>query len=224
MKDNSIGVRIQRMQIADQTLILASIASGRSVDGTFSGRAVKGLFYDTTLPAPAKISNVIAGLGRGGLTAPAKAYGEWSLTPVGRQQVADLVGNDAAALLAEALPGGADLAHSRHPLIPASLAPPQLLGPVAEFTKSSPSASQVFGMTRFPVASAESEGRDPVAAGLEAAAAALDAHSLRFLLASQRVLVGRALGECCRSHVGMQLRIGIFRRSPWPRHELQSRN
>jgi hypothetical protein len=193
--EESIGVRIQRMTIADQTLILASIASGRSEGGTFSGRVIKQLFFDTTLPAPAKIGNVIAGLGRVGFATSAKAYGEWSLTPLGRHRVLELVGDDAAALLAESLPGGADLAHSRHPLIPASLAPPQLLRPVADFTKSSPSASQVFGMTRFPDAEAESEGRDPVASGLEAAGAALDAHGLRFLLASQRALVDDLWGN-----------------------------
>jgi len=125
--DESIGVRTQRMSMVDQALVLASIASGRSEDGTFSGRALAQLFYDTSLPAPAKIGNVIAALGRAGRATPAKAHGAWSLTPLGRQRVAELVGDDAPALLAESLPAGADLAHSRHPLIPSSLAPPQLL-------------------------------------------------------------------------------------------------
>lgn len=44
MTDESIGVRFQRMPTADQVLVLASIASGRSEDGIFSGRTVIELF------------------------------------------------------------------------------------------------------------------------------------------------------------------------------------
>jgi len=193
--DESVGVRVQRMPLADQTLVLASIASGRSEDGTFSGRAITQLFFDTSLPAPAKIGNVIANLGRAGRATPAKVHGAWSLTPLGRQRVSELVGQDAAALLAESLPAGSDLAHSRHPLIPASLAPPQLLRPVADFTRASPSAGHVFGMTRFPDDNADADGPDPVAAALIVAGEALDRHGLRFLLASQRALVDDLWGN-----------------------------
>ena len=87
MTDESIGVRVQRMSASDQVLVLASIASGRTDDGTFSGRAVTQLFYDASLPAPEKISNVLASLKQVGLATPAKAHGAWSLTLVGRQRV-----------------------------------------------------------------------------------------------------------------------------------------
>lgn len=108
--------------------------------------------------------------------------------------MSELIGDEAAALLAESLPGGADLGHSRHPLIPSSLAPPQLLRPVAEFTKSSPSAGNVFGMTRFPHDD-DVDGPDPVAACLAVTGDALDRHGLRFLLASQRALVDDLWGN-----------------------------
>jgi len=193
--DESIGVRVQRMPMADQALVLASIASGRSEDGTFSGRTVMELFLYTSLPAPAKIGNVFTTLKRAGRTTSAMAHGAWSLTPLGRQRVTELVDDDAAALLAESLPGGADLGHSRHPLIPSSLAPPQLLRPVAGFTKSSPSAGHVFGMTRFPDGDEEPDGPDPVAAALAVTGGALDGHGLRFLLASQRALVDDLWGN-----------------------------
>lgn len=195
MTDVSIGVRVQRMPLVDQTLVLASIASGRTDDGTFTGHAISQLYYDTSLPAPAKIGNVIASLGQAGRATRGKSRGAWSLTPLGRQRVAQLVGDDAAALLAEALPAGADLGHSRHPLIPSSLAPPQLLGPVAKFTESSPTATHVFGMTRFPDDDEEPDGPDPVAAALETSGKALDGHGLRFLLASQRALVDDLWGN-----------------------------
>lgn len=195
MTDESIGVRVQRMSLSDQALVLASVASGRSKDGTFSGRTVMELFYDTSLPAPAKIGNVFTTLSRTGRATPAKARGAWSLTPLGRQRVSELVGDDAAALVAESLPGGADLGHFRHPLIPSSLAPPQLVRPVAEFTRSSPSAGHVFGMTRFPDDDEESGGPDPVAAALEVTSDALKGHGLRLLLASQRALVDDLWGN-----------------------------
>lgn len=71
MTDESIGVRVQRMPMADQALVLASIASGRSEDGTFSGRTVIELFYDTSLPVPGKIGNVFVTLkGLGGRRLP----------------------------------------------------------------------------------------------------------------------------------------------------------
>lgn len=194
MTDESVGVRVQRMPLIDQTLVLASIASGRSQDGTFTGRAITDVFYATALPAPAKIGNVFIALKRNGRVSPARGHGTWSLTPLGRERVSDLIGDDAAALLAESLPGGAELAHSRHPLIPSSLAPPQLLRPVAEFTKSAPSAGNVFGMTRFPDED-ELDGPDPVAAGLTVTGNVLDSHGLRFLLASQRALVDDLWGN-----------------------------
>jgi hypothetical protein len=183
------------MPLGSQTLVLASIASGRSEDGTFSGRAVLDLFHDVSLPPPAKIANVIAALKTSGWATPAKAHGAWLLTPLGRQEVAELIGDDAAALLAESLPGGADLGHLRHPLIPSSLAPPQLVRPVADFTKSSPPAGHVFGMTRFPDDDEEPDGPDPVAAALAATDDVLGGHGLHFLLASQRALVDDLWGN-----------------------------
>ena len=107
----------------------------------------------------------------------------------------ELIGEDAAALLAESLPGGADLGHFRHPLIPSSLAPPQLVRPVAEFAKTSPPAGHVFGMMRFPDDDEKPDGPDPVAAALKATDTALDRHGLRFLLASQRALVDDLWGN-----------------------------
>lgn len=195
MTDDPIGIRIQRMAVSDQALILASIASGRSEDGTFTAPSVAQLFYDAALPVPAKMGNVFTTLRRNDRATPARARGAWSLTPLGRKRVSDLVGADATALLLEALPGGSELGHLRHPLIPSALAPPQLLGAVAAFTASSPSATHVFGMTRFPDAGEEPDGPDPVAEALEVTEDALAQHELRFLLASQRAMVDDLWGN-----------------------------
>lgn len=189
MTEESVGLRVQRMSLTDQTLVLASIASGRSENGTFSGRAITELFYDAALPSPSKIGNVIAALGRAGLATKGKGHGDWVITPMGRHKVGSLIGEDAAGLLAEAMPAtGAELGHSRHPLIPATLAPPQLVRPVAEFNLKAPSSANVFGMTRFPDDD-EEPGPDPVAGALAVTDTALQTHGLRFLLASQRALV-----------------------------------
>lgn len=195
MTVDSIGIRVQRMPVPDQALVLASIASARSSDGTFSGRAVTDLFYDTSLPVPDKIGNVFDTMKRAGRVTPARHHGAWSLTPLGRQRASELVGNEASVLLTEALLVGAELGHMRHPLIPSSLAPPQLLRPVTDFTTASPPATHVFGMTRFPDEGEEPDGPDPVAAALTATKAALDQHSLRFLLASQRAMVDDLWGN-----------------------------
>lgn len=182
------------MPIADQTLVLASLAADRAERGTFSGQSVTAMFYGAELPVPDRIANVFQTLRRHGNITPAKAHGVWTLTPVGRQRVSKLVGGRAAELLIAALPAGAELGHSRHPLIPATLAPPQLLEPVSKFTAESPSALHVFGMTRFPDPD-EELAPDPVAAALDVTASALEGHGLRFLLASQRALVDDLWGN-----------------------------
>lgn len=196
MSDESVGVRVQRLPQPDQVLVLASIAAARSGDGTFTGRAASALFYETSLPVPGNIANTLAGLKKKGYATPGKARGAWTLTPIGRKRTSELVGSDAGVLLAESLPGGAELGHSRHPLIPSSLAPPQILKPVTDFTAASPSATHVFGMTRFPDADDKvAAGPDPVAAALTVTGQSLEGHGLRFLLASQRAMVDDLWGN-----------------------------
>lgn len=195
MTDDPVGVRIQRMPIAVQTLILASIVSARSEEGTFTGQGVTELFRSVALPPPARIADILRTLKRNGLATPAGPRGEWRITPLGRQQASEVVGEEAPALLAESRPGGAQLAHAVHMLIPASLAPSQLVGPVGSFTAKNPSANNVFGMTRFPDQDDDKDGPDPVATALKLTADSLNTHGLRFLLASQRALVDDLWGN-----------------------------
>ncbi|MBE6474248.1 MAG: hypothetical protein E7Z95_01515 [Actinomyces succiniciruminis] len=133
-------------------------------------------------------------LKRNGWVVPMKDRGVWKITPLGKEQIAEMLGRNSVSLLAEEMPGGAELGHSRHPLIPTPLAPPQLLNPVAEFTKSSPSAVNIFGMTRFPDDIGTTDP-DPVAIGIQAAGEAVECHGLRLLLASQRALVDDLWGN-----------------------------
>jgi hypothetical protein len=95
---------------------------------------------------------------------------------------------DLAALTAESVARTVtDLAQTPHPVIPPSLAPPELITPLREFFKSHPFERNVFGMTRFP----DSGGGklDPIAPAIEIARQVCSAHGLEFHLASDRKIV-----------------------------------
>jgi len=76
---------------------------------------------------------------------------------------------DLAALVAETTqPAAAVLGATAHPVIPPSLAPPVLVGPLHEFLSEYPFERNVFGMTRFPNSAGEG-GEDPITGALECA-------------------------------------------------------
>jgi hypothetical protein len=94
---------------------------------------------------------------------------------------------DLAALIAETAQATATLlGDTRHPVIPPSLAPPVLLGPLQDFLDRYPFERNVFGMTRFPDRSTED---DPIGPALEQAAKVCERHGLVFHLASDRSIV-----------------------------------
>jgi hypothetical protein len=186
---DSVGRRIQGLQRDEQVLILSRLAQGRASEGLFAPVEVEQLFDDIGLPRPANVSNYLAKLERSGLLMRVKkARGAaWKLTPEGRGQAEELATDiDIAALLAEAArPVVTLLGATAHPVIPPSLAPPDLVGPLHDFLNKYPFERNVFGMTRFP---AEAD-KDPLAASLEAASAVCERHGLVFHLASQRSIV-----------------------------------
>lgn len=95
---------------------------------------------------------------------------------------------DLAALTAEAVRHGiTDLAETAHPVIPPSLAPPELIKPLHEFFKDHPFERNVFGMTRFP----DNEGGklDPIAPAIQVGRDVCSSHGLEFHLASDRKIV-----------------------------------
>lgn len=145
------------------------------------------MFDELGLPRPAKVSNYLTKLERGRLLTRVKnARGAaWNLTPEGRGRAEDLATDmDLAALTAEAArPLATHLAATAHPVIPPSLAPPDLLGPLHAFLEEYPFERNVFGMTRFP--DEDEKREDPLAASLEVAAAVCERHGLVFHLASE---------------------------------------
>ena len=81
----TVGVRLHKMGFDEQALVLARIAQARLPDGQFTPRQIEELFISFTLPKPAKISNVVAKLRKGGLLTQGNKNGTWRMTPLGRQ-------------------------------------------------------------------------------------------------------------------------------------------
>jgi hypothetical protein len=99
--------------------------------------------------------------------------------------VTQLVGDmDLAALAAEASAHGTELGSAPHPVIPPSLAPPALIGPLRKFLEDHPFDRNVMGMTRF----ADTSPGDPVIPALQTARDVCSRHQLEFHLASDRAM------------------------------------
>jgi hypothetical protein len=189
---DSIGVRIQGLAVKWQVLSLGRIAQGRSDDGRFTLADAMGLFDDTGLPRPGDPKATFRDLVRDKMIVRHGSGGEarYRLSPLGVSRANDLASDmDLAALLAEgdtsALP---NLGATGHPVIPPSLAPPDLIGPLHGFFERYPFETNVFGMTRFPDDD-EDKGPDPVGPALDVARAVCAQHGLTFHLASDRQIV-----------------------------------
>lgn len=187
---DSVALRVQRLSVADQVLALSRLAEARSESGRFAPVALDGLFDDFGLPRPAKVSNVLSRLeDRDYVSRLRGSRGSWRLTPAGRTRSVELIGDiDLSALVAEAATERPPLfAHTSHPLIPPSLAPPELLRPLRAFLEDHPFDSNIFGMTRFP--DEDESGPDPLAGVLDAIREACALHGIEFHLASDRMIV-----------------------------------
>ena len=163
---------------------------GRSNTGRFSPADVDDLFEDIGLPRPGHMSNLLARLERDHLVSRRVGHGRvWTLTPVGRAQSEALASDlDLAALAVEgATTGGSRLGGSVHPVIPPTLAPPDLIGPLHDFLDHHPFDRNVLGMTRFPD-EGDDTGPDPVGPAIQAARDICGRHGMEFHLASDRAI------------------------------------
>jgi hypothetical protein len=175
-------------------------------------REVEALFDEIGLPRPAKMSNFLSALQRSGLlTRPKDSRGVWKLTPKGKVAAAELTKDlDLAALVAEAAqPGVAVLGDTAHPVIPPSLAPPALLGPLHDFLAEFPFESNVFGMTRFPSPD-EVESLDPIASAIERAKEVCDHLGFKLHLASDRSIVDDLWSNVAAHMWGCRFGIAFF--------------
>ncbi|MCU1460209.1 MAG: hypothetical protein JWO37_284 [Acidimicrobiales bacterium] len=186
---DAVSLRLQGLPMSDQVMVLSRIAQGRTDTGRFGPSAVDALLDELGLPRPSKVSNVLLALERKHLLTRLKTPGSWRLSPKGLARSNELASDiDLAVLGAEmAAVGGSALGHALHPVIPPSLAPPELVGPLASFLAEHPFDTNVFGMTRFPDEQ-DDEDPDPVGPALEVASEVCAAHGVDFHLASHRAM------------------------------------
>ncbi len=184
-----VALRLQRLGLQEQTLVLGHLAASRSGDRTFSPAQVTQLFQDFALPEPAKIGNVFAALVGKKHLAKQPGRASYKVTPTGAAKVGEqMTGLDMVALVAESAHKNAPaLGRMEHALVPVHMAPPALVQPLRGFLVDYPFETNVFGMTRFPDAKAGTA--DPVGRALAATKEACAEAGLEFHLASDRAIV-----------------------------------
>lgn len=184
-------------------LVLANIAQGRSEIGRFAPGHLDDLFDEIGLPRPKRISNQFASLEGDGLLSRVKGKGRvWKLTPKGVVHSTGLFTDvDLAALIAEtAVIGGPSLGSALHPVIPPSLAPPELIPAPQRFLTDRPFDLNVFGMTRFPDEQEGATNPDLVAGAVEVARDACAAHGLESIspqTAPSQTISGPTSADTC---------------------------
>jgi hypothetical protein len=184
-----VALRLQRLDLQGQTLVLGHLAGSRAEDRTFSPGDVTRLFQDFALPEPAKIGNVFAALAKKGLFTKQPGRASYKVTPSGHAEVGEqMTGIDLVALVAEAAHENAPvLGRLEHALVPVHMAPPALVHPLRGFLADHPFDTNVFGMTRFPDTKAGTA--DPVGRALTIIKEVCAEAGLEFHLASDRAIV-----------------------------------
>lgn len=185
----TVGVRLQKMELFEQVLVLARFAQARFPDGQFTPKQIEGLFSSFALPKPAKVSNIVAKLRKDGLLTQGSKSSTWRMTPLGKQTSLQFLSDlDLAAFSAEAAFSSSFLGQVAHTVVPPALAPPSLIPGLQKFLQQHPFETNVFGMTRFPEAGESNKDPDPVKPALEVAREVCRLHGLQFHLASDRAI------------------------------------
>ncbi|WGW12950.1 hypothetical protein LWF01_04035 [Saxibacter everestensis] len=186
---DQVALRLQRLDLQLQTLILSELAAGRCADRTFSPGDVARLFYAFALPAPGRIGNVFTALSTKRWLTKQPQRGTYRVTPEGQARVREQMTNlDLVALVAESAHENAPvLGHTEHALVPVHMAPPAVIQPLRGFLADHPFNTNVFGMTRFPDAKAGTA--DPVGRALAVVREVCADAGLEFHLASDRAIV-----------------------------------
>lgn len=184
-----VALRVQRLDLQLQTLVLGQLAASRSDGGAFSPAPVAQLFHDFALPVPGRISNVFTALTAKRWLAKQPQRGFYKVTPAGQAKVREqMTGLDLVALVAESAHENAPvLGRTEHALVPVHMAPPALVQPLRAFLADHPFDTNVFGMTRFPDAKAGTA--DPVGRALAVVKEVCAESGLEFHLASDRAIV-----------------------------------
>ncbi len=184
-----VALRLQRLDLQLQALVLGQLAASRSDDGSFSPGTAFQLFHDFALPAPAKIGNVFTALTKKKWFTKQPQRAAYKVTPSGQAKVREQMTDfDLVALVAESAHKNAPVfGRTEHALVPVHLAPPALVRPLQSFLADHPFDTNVFGMTRFPDAKAGTA--DPVGRALAIVREVCAESGLEFHLASDRAIV-----------------------------------
>lgn len=164
------------------------------------------------VPAPANVDRDLGALARSGFVVRRSAQPPWSLTPAGREQISDLVGEFEPSTVAVELASvpGAEVADVLHTLIPPTLAPAPWLPGIHRMLRDSPFERNVFCMTRFPESEGDTEYLDPVRDAIPAMREALAKHGLKMHLASDRQLADDLYSNIAAHMWACQFGIGLF--------------
>jgi hypothetical protein len=184
-----VALRVQRLDLQLQTLVLGQLAASRSEGDAFSPAAVLQLFHDFGLPAPAKVANIFTALTKKKWFSKQPQRAAYKVTPAGQAKVREqMTGLDLVALVAESAHENAPvLGRTEHALVPVHMAPPALVQPLRAFLADHAFDTNVFGMTRFPDAKAGTA--DPVGRALAVVKEVCSESGLEFHLASDRAIV-----------------------------------
>lgn len=206
----AVALRLQRLEVQAQTLVLAALAADRTEGNVVTPAAVMQLFDAFALPAPGKIGNVFASLKMKKYLTPTTGRGMYKVTPVGRAYIQEKVSAlDVVALIAEGATENAPLlGHTATSLVPFTLAPPSLVQPLRGFLADHPFDTNVFGMTRFPDAKAGT--KDPVERALSVTRTVCQEHGLEFHLASDRAITDDVWSNVMAHMWGSRYGIGFF--------------
>lgn len=205
-----VALRLQKLDLQSQTLVLASLAADRDPNIVVKPSMVRALFDDFALPPPARISNVFASLKAKNQVTAMQKVGWYKITPLGRETVATMIsGLDLVALIAESAVANAPmLGETQTALIPCMLAPPALIQPLRGFLVDHPFDGNVFGMTRFPDARAGTA--DPVGRALSVVREVCVENGLEFHLASDRAITDDVWSNVMAHMWGSRYGIGFF--------------
>jgi hypothetical protein len=169
----------------ERVLAAGLIAEKRAEDERFKPGELVDLFDSLKVPAPTSINEYLRRLAADRLVLRRKTGG-WSLTPLGRERVDELIGEiDVDQVEAEQLTAGSsEFDGVRHPLIAPEMAPLRFRPAVDRLLDESVFERNVFCMTRFP--DTDSAKDEPLRMAIATAREQLKSSGLTMHLASDR--------------------------------------
>lgn len=187
------------------------MAGLRSGDGWFTTGAVNELFDAFRIPRPANTSAILGRLRDEDRFTILTDQG-WSLTPLGQEQVIELVGElELARLLPQlAEVAGAEFGDALHTVISPTWAPIRWTAAVTSFLERYPFDTNVFCMTRFPKNEDDTEYLDPVEEVIDVARDVLDRHGLVLHLAFDQLILDDLFGNVAAHMWASKYGIGLL--------------